>query len=266
MLTLYHGDTSVCSQKVRLALTEKQLEWSGEFIDLGKGDQFDPEYMKLNPNAVVPTLIHDGKVIIESSMINEYVDDAFPDVPLRPTDPYSRARMRLWVKQLDDGIHYAINSVTFAIAMRLPVLEQSPEEQKARWQNIPDPARSAKMRELIERGIDSSLVVDALRRLDKMLADMETALKADDWLAGDTYSLADAGLTPYVNRMNMLGLSTMWERQRPNLTDWYVRVRGRSNFSEAILAHDPPNKIKIMNEAGAAQWPEVERKLQYLGG
>lgn len=264
MLTLYHGDTSVCSQKVRLALTEKQLEWTGEFIDLGKGDQFDPDYMELNPNAVVPTLVHDGKVIIESSVINEYVDDAFPDVPLRPADPYSRARMRLWVKQLDDGIHYAINSVTFAIAMRLPVLEQSPEEQKARWQNIPDPARSAKMRELIEQGIESGLVVEALKRLDKMLADMEIALKSDDWLAGRAYSLADAGLTPYVNRMNMLGLAAMWERDRHRVTDWYDRARARRNYGEAILAHDPPEKIKIMNEAGAAQWPEVERKLKSL--
>ena len=266
MLTLYHGDTSVCSQKVRLALTEKQLEWTGEFIDLDKGVQFDPEYMKLNPNAVVPTLIHDGKVIIESSMINEYVDDAFPDVPLRPTDPYNRARMRLWVKQLDDGSHYAINTVTFAIAMRLPVLEQSPDEQKARWEKIPDPARNAKMRELIELGIDSGLVVDALKRLDKMLVDMETALKSDDWLAGGAYSLADAGLTPYVNRMNMLGLSAMWERQRPGVTDWYARARARRNYGEAILAHDPPQKIKIMNEAGSAQWLEVERKLQSLDG
>jgi glutathione S-transferase len=218
--------------------------------------------MKLNPNAVVPTLIHDGKVIIESSMINEYVDDAFPDVPLRPADPYNRARMRLWVKQLDDGIHYAINTVTFAIAMRLPVLEQSPEEQKARWEKIPDPARSAKMRELIEKGIGSSLVLDALKRLDKMLADMETALAAADWLAGGAYSLADAGLTPYVNRMNMLGLAAMWEPERPNLTDWYARAR--RNYAEAILAHDPPGKIKIMNDAGAAQWPEVERMLQSL--
>jgi len=264
MLTLYHGDTSVCSQKVRLALTEKQLEWTGSFIDLGKGDQFDPEYMKLNSNAVVPTLVHDGKVIIESSMINEYVDDAFPDMPLRPADPYSRAAMRLWVKQLDDGIHYAINTVTFAIAMRLPVLEQSPEEQKARWQKIPDPARAAKMRELIEQGIDSPLVVDALKRLDKMLADMETALASADWLAGGAYSLADAGLTPYVNRMNMLGLSAMWEKDRTAVTDWYARARARRNYAEAILAHDPPKKIKIMNEAGAAQWPEVARKLQAL--
>jgi len=264
MLTLYHGDTSVCSQKVRLALTEKQLEWTGSFIDLGKGDQFDPEYMKLNPNAVVPTLVHDGKVIIESSMINEYVDDAFPDMPLRPADPYSRAAMRLWVKQLDDGINYAINTVTFAIAMRLPELEKSPEEQKARWENIPDAARSAKMRELIEQGIDSSLVIDALRRLDKMLADMEAALATDDWLAGHPYSLADAGLTPYVNRMNMLGFSAMWETGRPAVTDWYARARAPRNYSEAILAHDPPEKIKIMNEAGAAQWPEVERKLQSL--
>ncbi len=150
-------------------------------------------------------------------MINEYVDDAFPDVPLRPTDPYNRARMRLWVKQLDDCSHYAINTVTFAIAVRLSVLEQSPDEQKARWEKIPDPARSAKMRELIELGIDSGLVVDALKRLDKMLADMETALKSDDLLAGGAYSLADAGPTPNANINPAAMGAIIWPRRKKKL-------------------------------------------------
>ena len=100
MLELYHADSSVCAQKVRLALAEKGLEWSGHLLDLMAGDQFRPDYLQINPGAVVPTLIHDGQVIGESTLINEYLDDAFPASPLRPADPLARMTMRLFAEQV----------------------------------------------------------------------------------------------------------------------------------------------------------------------
>ena len=83
MLTLYHGRTSVCSLKARLALAEKALNFDSRLLTL-RGDQFEPQYLKLNPNAVVPTLVHDDSVIIESTVIMHHVDEAFPGVPLMP--------------------------------------------------------------------------------------------------------------------------------------------------------------------------------------
>ena len=87
-LELYHHGSSVCAAKVRLVLAEKGLEWQGHYIDILKGEQFDPNYMKLNPKAVVPTLVHDGRVLSESTVICEYLDDAFPEPSLKPADPY----------------------------------------------------------------------------------------------------------------------------------------------------------------------------------
>ena len=78
MITLYHHGSSVCAAKVRVALAEKSLPWQGVYVDILRGDQFDPAYTKLNPKAVVPTLVHDGKVIIESTVICEYLDECFP--------------------------------------------------------------------------------------------------------------------------------------------------------------------------------------------
>ena len=96
MLELYHFDRSTAAQKVRIALAEKGLEWEGHYINTGfdKRDQHDPDYLKINPRGVVPTLIHDGKVIRESNVILEYLEDAFPAHPLRPADPFERAEMR----------------------------------------------------------------------------------------------------------------------------------------------------------------------------
>ena len=122
MIELYHNDMSVCAQKVRFALAEKNLKWEGHHLNLRAGDQQRPEYLKLNPNAVVPTLVDDGTVIIESTVINEYLDDAYPEPRLRPTDSLFRARMRLWTKQLDEGVHAATSVLSYGgSAVREPL-------------------------------------------------------------------------------------------------------------------------------------------------
>src|SRR5271156_219768 len=94
MLTLYHNDMSVCAAKVRTALAEKKLDWNGVHLDLRAGDAQKPEYLRLNPNAVVPTLVFNGQAIIESTVICEFIDDQWPDEPLKPLDGFGRARMR----------------------------------------------------------------------------------------------------------------------------------------------------------------------------
>ncbi len=77
-IVLYHSVESTCAQKVRLVLAEKNLEWQGKKLNLRRGDQFSAEYLALNPKGVVPTLIHEDRVFRESTVINEYLDDAFP--------------------------------------------------------------------------------------------------------------------------------------------------------------------------------------------
>ena len=87
MITLYHHGSSVCAAKVRLVLAEKALPWDGVYIDILRGDQFDPAYVALNPKAVVPTLVHDGKVILESTVINEYLDEYVSGAAARARRP-----------------------------------------------------------------------------------------------------------------------------------------------------------------------------------
>jgi glutathione S-transferase len=128
MLELYHNDMSTCAKKVRLVLAEKRLNWTGHHLSLRQGDQHKPEYLKLHPGGVVPTLIHDGAVIRESTIINEYLDDAFPEIPLRPKSAVARWRMRLLTKQLDEGVHAATGVVSSCTAFRFQFSHYSPEE------------------------------------------------------------------------------------------------------------------------------------------
>lgn len=116
MLELYDNYISVCAQAVRLALAEKQLDWVKHHVRFQTNDRFAPEYLKLNPKSQVPTLVHDGRVVVESTVILEYLEDRFQEHPLRPVDPYDRARMRIWTKKVDEGIHAACGHITFATA------------------------------------------------------------------------------------------------------------------------------------------------------
>ena len=233
MIKLYHGTTSVCAIKVRLVLAEKNLEWDGEILNLQQGDQHRPGYLKLNPNGVIPTLVHDGNVIIESSIILSYLDDAFPDPPLMPAGPVLRARARLWMKRVDDTLHAAIGVVTFATANRKVLIRKTPDELAAHFERIPDPAYRERQRQSVEMGLAAPLVETAIRQYDKAVGQMESDLGETEFLAGDAWSLADAALIPYINRAEMLGLEGLW-RNRPNVARWYAAMKARPTYASCI--------------------------------
>jgi len=219
--------------KARLALEEKDLAWESELLNLQRGDQHQPAYLKLNPNAVVPTLVHDGRVLIESTLIIEYLDEAFPGTALMPAEPYLRAQARLFMKKIDDYLHAATSTVTFAAAFRANFLKLSPEELQERLARIPDPAYRERQRLSIEQGLEAPHVAPALRQFDRYFQEMESALADDAYLASESYSLADAAATPYVNRAGMLGMDALWKR-RPRLQGWLEKIMQRPNFARAV--------------------------------
>ena len=101
MLKLYTAENSICTQKVFIVLNEKRLMWESVYINLFDNQQYQADYLKLNPKGVVPTLIHEGRPVVESTLICEYLDATHPDPALTPDDPYMRARMRIWSKHID---------------------------------------------------------------------------------------------------------------------------------------------------------------------
>ena len=97
MLTIYDHPESVCCQKVRLVLYEKGVAFENIHVAIDEGEQYTKKILKLNPKGIVPIAVHGGKVICESTIISEYIDDAFTGPGLMPTDAYWRARKRLLV-------------------------------------------------------------------------------------------------------------------------------------------------------------------------
>ena len=157
MITLYHGRTSVCSQKVRIALAEKEIEWHSQELNLQKGEHQTAEYLKLNPNAVVPTLITtEGDIIRESSVILEYID-TLARPKLMPSSGNALWQTRLWLIRCIE-IHAAINSLTFATAKRTEVINSKSPQQIDEWiAKVPNEQIRDKRRDLMKNGVASSL-------------------------------------------------------------------------------------------------------------
>ena len=118
MLELYHFTNSVYSQKARMTLFEKELEWKRCEVNLFTSERYKPEYLKLNPKGYVPALIHDGTAIRESPLICEYLDEVFPAPPLMPKDAAGRVAARLWSKAIDEGLFEGVTVFSFSAMFR----------------------------------------------------------------------------------------------------------------------------------------------------
>lgn len=232
MLELYHALTSTCSQKVRMCLAEKELDWVSRPVDLRANEHLTPAYLALNPNGVVPTLVHDGKPILDSSVICEYLDEVFPQHRLTPEDPVERATMRAWLRFLEEVPTAAIRVPSFHMA--LVQRYQAFDDEGFRTQ-VADirPLRKHFYRRMGTEGFSREDVEASLEELDRTLARMQDALAKGPWLMGKDFTLADIVVMPAIDRLADLGLAKMWEAHYPRVTGWYARLQERPAFAKA---------------------------------
>jgi glutathione S-transferase len=240
MLRLYHYWSSVCSQKVRMCLAEKRIAYESRHVDIFRFENYTPWYTALNPKAVVPTLDHDGRILIESNVILEYLEDAFPAVPLRPRDPYAAAQMRLWIYNSEEMAHWNVNTCSHNLrhARRMEQRYSKDELMRAADQ-CPNPMIALRLRHRLEHGVSTAEEDEAYAKLDYMLVQMERQLDGRDWLAG-TFSLADVAMAPMINRIEVLARPEMIAAdRRPRVADWWARIQARPGFQEAFSFQNP---------------------------
>lgn len=249
MLELYHYWDSFCSFKVRLCLHEKALAWQGHHIDLMKFENLTPAYQRINPNRLVPTLIHDGKQLFESSVINEYLDDTFPDVSLKPRDPYERAQMRLWVKHEEDRLFLAVRPASLNLMMKQALGRFSEAELDRHLSNHPQPDKIKFLKGVFKAPFDAQAVQKSRRLLASALDSMNDRLAVSPWLAGATYSLADVAAAPVIDRIQHLGMAELWEAL-PHVKEWIGRLTSRP----AYLAARPRDECRMPKASAALEF------------
>ena len=235
MLILHHGWRSSASRRVRLCLAEKGLAYESRLVNMIKGEQHSPEYLAMNPNGVVPTLVHEGRVLYESSVIAEYLDETFPEPPIRPADPYQRAVMRNFVRWTDEKCLPKLIVFNWSIAMQPVASQWSEGELAQRLARVPSSERRDAWTRVARRPYTDDEKAEAMRGLVALLERMDAMLSEtrSGWLVGDAFSLADIAATPFVMRISELNPEAL--AARAQVGDWWARVRARPSFAAARI-------------------------------
>jgi glutathione S-transferase len=234
-IDLYHGWTSSASRRVRLCLEEKGLSYESHVIDIAAGEHHEPAYLRINPNGVVPTIVHDGRPLHESGTICEYLDELYPDPPLRPDAPYERALMRNWIRHIDERIG---NLIIFNWRYRIQAIASAltDEELAAKVARIPSRERQEAWLRVARRPYTEEERAEARGKLVTLLDRMEEAMEPSGWLVGGRYSVADIAAVPFVKRIDEeIAPDQVTEAAHPRVAEWWARVQARPAYIRARI-------------------------------
>ena len=227
---VYNAPQSTCSQRVRFVLHAKAQTFVEYKLDLFAGDQLKPDYIKINPNGVVPALVHDGVSIIDSAVIIEYLDDIFPEVaPMRPSDPKEVARLRAMMRFVDEVPTPAVRIPSYNLAF-LPHFQSMSE---AEFQVLCDskPLRREFLMRMGRTGFPEADMNEALQRLRRGVERMDMWLNQSNgpWIMGENISLADVAIMPIIVRMKDLKLGHIWD-DYSRVEAWLQRIEQTPAF------------------------------------
>lgn len=261
--TLYNAPQSTCSQRVRFALHAKGQEFTEHKLDLFAGDQLKPDYLAINPNGVVPALVHGDTPVVDSAVILEYLEDILPDVvPLRPTNAAHAAQMRAMMRFIDEVPTAAIRVPSYNLAF-LPHFQSMSEVE---FQALADskPLRREFLMKMGRTGFPETDMEEALGRLQRGVDRMAEWLKQSGgpWIMGKDLSLADIAIMPVIVRLDDINLNHMWD-DKPKIEGWLDRIRDQDSFKAtyyhgSLLTEKYPHLAKAAKKQTEAK-SETER-------
>lgn len=254
MITLFHYDRSTAAQRVRLGLEEKNIEWKSVVIDTALGDasQRPEDFHQYNPKGLIPLLKDGDFTIPESTLILEYIEDAYQnDIKLRPDDPKEIAQMRLWMRKIEDGIHVASRTIGVCIVNRHYYKETDKKQLADYYEKMRDGVRKNNDRINTEMGLDSPLLLPSIRAFKQLFLEMNMRLQKHNWLAGESYSLADISLVVYLTRLSSFQMAPLWS-ELAALNNWFNKIIERPAYQKAVIDWGDITAEKRRSEGNAA--------------
>jgi glutathione S-transferase len=226
---LYNAPQSTCSQRVRFVFNGKKVPFDDVKLNLLAGDQLKPDYLKLNPNGVVPTLDHDGAIVIDSTVITEYLDEVEPQTSFTPESPVKRARMRALMHFIDEMPAAAVRVPTFNLAFLPSFQKMSRDDFVAMAES--KPLRREFMLTMGQTGFPQAEMDAALARLRRSYERMDAEIEASGgpWLLGKDISLADVTVMPALVRMHDLNMPGWLDL--PRVVTWFDNIRAQAAFA-----------------------------------
>ncbi len=227
MLTIYHWEPNANSGKPLLAALEKGVEFESRYVDMLGFEQHAPDYLKVNPNGTLPSMVHDGVLVPESTVMMEYIDAAFDGPALRPSDPFERWRMRWWCRFFDQFVGPSISMFGWSFFVGPAVRQRDPAELKARLEQIPLPERRIAWSKAIYGTFSPQEMEESGRRVALGVQQVEGGLGEHPWIAGGTYSIADiAGFNMFAG-LPLMNPELVNDTATPRLMEWLRKINER---------------------------------------
>jgi glutathione S-transferase len=237
-LKYYHAEPAANSLKSMIPLIEKGLAFESIYVDLHKFEQHSAWFVAINPEGQVPVLEHDGAIITHTTVINEYLEDVFPDTPLRPRKPVGAARMRYWNKFVDEHVmnHVSMHGWHRMVGIIARKIESGEFEKL--MERIPLPDQRKKW-QTARSGFSEADLANATEKIIYAIDKVEAQLANSKWLAGDDYSLAD------INFYSMCGMMVermfpelLVAKRCPRLVAWRENMTARPGVARALAGED----------------------------
>ena len=229
-LHLYHYGMSNCSQRVRLVLEEKNLEWTSHYVELFKFEHLEDEFQRINSRGVVPVLVHDGQIVTDSLDIIAYLDERFPEPPLLRLESVDPDRVTAQLEAAHD-IQEPLKIVTYELFFRTAgMFNDEWVDYYAKHQGNSDNVRFLQE---FSSGFSRERIDNALQRVQEYCSVVDEAASQSDYLAGAQRSLADIAAVVNVHRFYFLKLDVA---QYDNMRQWYDRIASRPAFEKAIMS------------------------------
>ena len=231
-LHLYHTARSNCAARVRLLLEEKELPWTSHHIDLGKKENITPEYFGINPKGVVPSLVDDGNVVVESNDILSYLEEKFPEPGFRNVSNDLQPEIDYWLQQSGDLHLPAVKTFQY-YKINAKLLPKTEEEEALYAELQKDPemlafhAKHSGGKSFTDKDADSAVFL-----LDAAFEKMDAAIADGGYIVSDIYTLADISWSPTITTLMAGGFNfSPYSR----IEKWYNKLLERPQFQEAVI-------------------------------
>ncbi len=249
-VTLYHWEPNANSGKPMLALMEKGVPFDSQYIDMLNFDQHRPEYLAINPQGTIPAMTHGERVLVESTAIMEYVNEAFEGPDLMPAEARDRWRVRWWMKFMDQWLAPSFSMIGGSVFIGPVVRQRDPAELEAAIERIPMPERRVSWRKAIYGTFSEAEIAESQRRVALGIAMLEAELGKREWLASDSYSLADINgfNLAYAIPLSQPHLSN--DELTPNLLRWLRAIYARKAVKDcwALGRTDMVKRVSILEQ------------------
>jgi len=221
-----------------LALYEKGLEFDHKLLNPAKFEHHSDWYKAINPRGQVPALVDDGKIITESTVICEYLEDAHPTtLKLRPDSAYDVAQMRVWTKWVDEYFCWCVSTIGWHRHVSQMVKDLSAEQFEEVVANIPIPEQQVKWRRARE-GFPQDMLDEEMRKISVSVRRLDDHLADNEWLAGGVYSLADICNFSIANGMQVGFAELVNTNDTPHLLRWIEQINQRPAV-QSVFANVP---------------------------